>query len=84
MLADRRRKLLALHYSDQISADLFAEEEQRLAHQIAAAQEEVAIVAEQSASDVSVADQFEAVLTTLRVSISSASGKQRRSSSAEC
>jgi hypothetical protein len=39
-LAERRRKLLELYYSDRLSAELFAEEEARLSSQIEAVRRE--------------------------------------------
>jgi site-specific DNA recombinase len=39
-LAERRRKLLELYYNDQLSAELFAEEEARLSRQIEAVRRE--------------------------------------------
>lgn len=41
-LSDRRRKLLDLYYSDNISPELFAEEERRLTAAIASVREEIA------------------------------------------
>ncbi|GEM_PF-414298 len=65
-LAERRRKLLELYYREQISAELFAEEEQRLAGQIEAVRSEATTrrEAEGEADEVSV--RFEAVAAALR------------------
>jgi len=65
-LAEQRRKLLRLHYEDKISAELFAEEEDRLSRQIAAARAD--IDAEQRAEEQldEVANRFEQVARVLR------------------
>jgi DNA invertase Pin-like site-specific DNA recombinase len=65
-LADRRRKLLELHYADRISADLFAEEERSITRQIEMIREEVSgRKAEEVARD-DLAARFEQVALTLR------------------
>jgi DNA invertase Pin-like site-specific DNA recombinase len=65
-LSDRRRKLLELHYAGKISADLFAEEEQRCGLQIAALQMDAAEVEAEEARQAKIAEQFEEVLSYLR------------------
>ncbi len=64
-LLEERRKLLRLHYADQIAAELFAEEQARLSAQIdtmrAANEEETA----EEQRSVGVADQFEAIAAYL-------------------
>jgi len=65
-LSERRRKLLELYYGDKITAELFAEEEQRLAGQIEAVRSEAMgeRTAEVEADQVSV--HFEQVAAALR------------------
>ena len=65
-LSDRRRKLLELHYKDQISGELFAEEEGRLADQIEAIRAEAMDDREKQATADDVSVRFEAVAAALR------------------
>lgn len=65
-LSERRRKLLELYYLGQISGELFAEEEQRLAMQIEGVRSEAATERKaETAMDV-VSVRFEAVAAALR------------------
>ena len=61
----RRRKLLDLYFADQISADIFADEEHRLAAQIATLEEEVADVELARRGRDQAADEFELVTDLL-------------------
>ena len=65
-LSDRRRKLLELHYNDQISGELFAEEEGRLATQIESIRTEAMDDREKQATADDVTVRFEAVAAALR------------------
>jgi hypothetical protein len=65
-LADRRRKLLELHYADRISAELFSEEERSITLQIESAREEVSGIVKQDADLDELASRFEKVAATLR------------------
>lgn len=65
-LADRRRKLLDLYYSGAIGTELFAEEEERLTHEIEALREEQERVGEEAARQAEIAGRFQEVLNILR------------------
>ncbi len=65
-LAERRRKLLELHYADRISAELFAQEEQAITRQIEAVREEAAGKREEDKQLDELAARFEQVAATLR------------------
>ncbi len=65
-LSERRRKLLELHYKDQISGELFAEEEGRLADQIEAIRAEATDDRDKQATADDVSVRFEAVAAALR------------------
>src|SRR5215212_436054 len=63
-LFERRRKLLELHYADQVSADLFAVEEQHLAQQLAALRAELVEIEESVAVKEELGRRFASVLAT--------------------
>ena len=63
-LTERRRRLLELYYADQISADLFATEEQHLAQQITALRAEQVEIEETVAIKDELGRRFESVLAT--------------------
>lgn len=63
-LTERRRKLLELYYADHISADLFAAEEQHLAHQITALRAEQVEIEDTVAIKDELGRRFESVLAT--------------------
>jgi site-specific DNA recombinase len=65
-LRTRQRKLLDLHYAEQISAELFAEEDRRLSAQIAALRAEEASLAGESQRRTELAERFEKVAEVLR------------------
>jgi DNA invertase Pin-like site-specific DNA recombinase len=64
-LGQKRRKLLDLHYADQISAEAFADEERRLTSQLAALQAEEEQVEHERARRSELSAQFEAVARLL-------------------
>src|SRR5215213_3271113 len=61
---ERRRKLLEVHYADQVSADLFAVEEQHLAQQLAALRAELVEIEESVAVKEELGRRFASVLAT--------------------
>jgi hypothetical protein len=65
-LAERRRKLLELHYSGRLSAELFAEEEARLTNQIEAVRREREEKETERSRLSEVATKFEDVARILR------------------
>jgi site-specific DNA recombinase len=65
-LADRRRKLLELYYSDRLSAELFAEEESRLSNQIEAVRRQREATEAERSRLSEVAAKFEGVARILR------------------
>jgi len=65
-LSERRRKLLELYYREQISAEFFGEEEQRLQSQIEAVRSEATAERNAGAEADEVSVHFEAVATALR------------------
>ena len=65
-LSDRRRKLLELYYADKISAEGFAEEEQRLMQAISAVREEAERDWEYTAEGEQLLRRFEEVAGLLR------------------
>jgi hypothetical protein len=65
-LADRRRKLLDLYYSGKIDAELFADEEERLANQIRVLRDEDELSREERARHAEVSSRFDEVLGILR------------------
>jgi site-specific DNA recombinase len=65
-LADRRRKLLELHYADRISAELFAEEERRLTREIEAVRAEASGRRQEDLQLEELAARFEQVAAALR------------------
>ncbi|HET9672679.1 MAG TPA: recombinase family protein [Actinomycetota bacterium] len=65
-LADRRRKLLDLYYSGKIDAELFSDEEERLANEIRAFREEDERAREEAARHAEVSRRFDEVLGILR------------------
>jgi hypothetical protein len=64
-LESRRRKLLALHYEDNIGADLFAEEEARLRQQIEIAHAAAATLQAEGQQSDDLAERFEEVAAVL-------------------
>jgi hypothetical protein len=64
-LVEERRKLLRLHYADQIDAELFAEEQARLTAQIEALRSEESASAEDVMSVEQVSQGFEAIAAYL-------------------
>ncbi|MBK5287203.1 MAG: hypothetical protein JJE46_01930 [Acidimicrobiia bacterium] len=65
VFTERRGKLLELHYADKISADLFAEEERKLAQSIEQAEAQLAEAkADDELEDLS--ERFEAVVAVLQ------------------
>jgi site-specific DNA recombinase len=82
-LNERRRKLLELYYRDEITGDLFKEEESRIASQIEAIRSEVAIEAQAAEDANGLTARFErvvSILTKLDVDLvwSEASEQERR------
>jgi hypothetical protein len=65
-LAERRRKLLELHYADRISSELFAEEERSLTRQIEAVRAEASGRRQEDVQLDELAARFEQVAATLR------------------
>lgn len=65
-LAERRRKLLELHYADKVSADLFAQEEDRITHEIEALRREHEEREREKARLSELASRFEEVARVLR------------------
>jgi site-specific DNA recombinase len=65
-LADRRRKLLDLYYSGKMDAELFADEEERLANEIRALRDEEERAREEKARHAEVSRRFDEVLGMLR------------------
>lgn len=65
-LSERRRKLLDLHYAEQISAALFAEEERRLSQQVEAISCESDREEREAETASEVSERFEAVLAILQ------------------
>ena len=65
-LSEKRRKLLELYYSDKISPDLFAEEEDRINQGIEAARSLAGSEDEADMRSKGLADGFEAVVAVLR------------------
>jgi hypothetical protein len=64
-LVEKRRKLLDLHYNDQISSEAFGEEESRLAAQIEALRTEATAVRAARAQTDELADRFDEVAALL-------------------
>lgn len=64
-LAERRRKLLELHYEDRISGELFAAEEAALTRQIEALRAEAQTEQEEAVARDDIAHRFEEVLAVL-------------------
>jgi site-specific DNA recombinase len=65
VLVEERRKLLRLHYADQIDAELFAEEQARLTAQIEALRSEESAIAEDVMRVEQVGQGFEAIAAYL-------------------
>jgi hypothetical protein len=65
VLIEERRKLLRLHYADQIDADLFAEEQCRLTSQINALRAEETAQSEAEGQSAAVAEGFEEIAAHL-------------------
>jgi len=65
-LTRRRKKLLDLYYQDQISGELFAEEEERMIAEIAALQKDASEDEQREAEADSLSVRFEAVAAALR------------------
>ncbi len=65
-LSEKRRKLLDLHYAGRISAEGFAEEEQRLLAAIGATREQVALEGASEALEADLEDKFERVAKILQ------------------
>lgn len=65
-LTRKRQKLLDLYYSERISGDYFAEEEQRLTAAIAAVRDQANVEAETAAASDALTHRFEEVAAILR------------------
>jgi hypothetical protein len=65
-LAERRRKLLELHYADRVSAELFAEEEAKITREIEALRQEQEHRITEKGRLSEVAERFEEVARILR------------------
>jgi hypothetical protein len=65
-LAEKQRKLLELHYQDQISAELFAQEERRIAEQIQSAEADRVSSNNAELARDEIAERFDQVIDVLR------------------